>query len=60
MNYTLKEFFNILKDFIEKHPEYEDLPIFCQFYNDRGKFETVECGIPELGKDEFNDVCILV
>lgn len=59
-DYTVKEFFDILKDFIEKHPECKDLPILCQYYNNYGKLETVGCNIPELGKDEFDDICVLV
>lgn len=59
-DYSVKEFFDILKDFIEKHPECEDLPILCRTCNDMGYFETVDCGMPELGKDEFGGVCVLV
>ena len=59
-DYTVKEFFDILKDFIEKHPECEDLPIFCRTYNSEGEFITVGIDTPEIGKDEFNDICILV
>lgn len=59
-DYTVKEFFDILKDFIEKHPECKDLPILCRYYNNYGKLETVRCDTPELGKDEFDDICVLV
>ena len=59
-DYSVKEFFDILKDFIEKHPECEDLPIYCRTTNDRNELVTVGIDNPALGKDEFNDVCILI